>query len=269
VHCWKRSGSNFWIYYLLITGGLSVNYLSFTVFDITFSSAHTWNRWQRSIFHYLVYMYIVLALFAHCSWLEVRLKKKRMGKGSVSSNSVNAQELVTIQLNFIMYVIYKYVRTTNTVANMASHLECQYSSLSVIQTILGQPLLSSSDPDTVPITGGGGDLRQSEISAFLGYYTASCGNCLPTFRDNVSVPSSRVKSQSRKERKPATYNLLQDWWCGWCAKSQSVFNSTAVRKWSHECHSSFSLLFCYYSETMATKAPLLLLLCTVGAVFRF
>jgi hypothetical protein len=24
---------------------------------------------------------------------------------------------------------------------------------------------------------------------------ASCGNCLPTFRDNVSVPSSRVKSQ--------------------------------------------------------------------------
>jgi hypothetical protein len=28
----------------------------------------------------------------------------------------------------------------------------------------------------------------------LGYYAASCGNCLPTFRDNLSVPSSRVKS---------------------------------------------------------------------------
>jgi hypothetical protein len=40
----------------------------------------------------------------------------------------------------------------------------------------------------------------------MGYYAASCGNCLPTFRDNVSVPSSRVKSPSRKERKPATYN---------------------------------------------------------------
>jgi hypothetical protein len=25
----------------------------------------------------------------------------------------------------------------------------------------------------------------------------SCGNCLPTFRDNVSIPSSRVKSLSR------------------------------------------------------------------------
>jgi hypothetical protein len=33
-----------------------------------------------------------------------------------------------------------------------------------------------------------------EICAFLGSYAASCGNCLPTFRDNVSVPSSRVKS---------------------------------------------------------------------------
>jgi hypothetical protein len=37
-----------------------------------------------------------------------------------------------------------------------------------------------------------------EICALLGYYPASCGNCLPTFRDNVSVPSSRVKSPSGK-----------------------------------------------------------------------
>ena len=32
-----------------------------------------------------------------------------------------------------------------------------------------------------------------EICAHLGYYAASCGNCLPTFRDNESVPYSRVK----------------------------------------------------------------------------
>jgi hypothetical protein len=38
-----------------------------------------------------------------------------------------------------------------------------------------------------------------EIYALLGYYAASCDNCLPTFRDNVSVPSSRVKSPNRKE----------------------------------------------------------------------
>jgi hypothetical protein len=38
-----------------------------------------------------------------------------------------------------------------------------------------------------------------ETCGLLGYYTASRANCLPTFRDNVSVPSSRVKSPSRKE----------------------------------------------------------------------
>jgi hypothetical protein len=38
-----------------------------------------------------------------------------------------------------------------------------------------------------------------EICGLIGYYAASCGNCLPTFRDNVSVPSSRVKSPIGKE----------------------------------------------------------------------
>jgi hypothetical protein len=38
-----------------------------------------------------------------------------------------------------------------------------------------------------------------EICALLRYYAASCGNCLPTFRDKVFVPSSRVKSPNRKE----------------------------------------------------------------------
>jgi hypothetical protein len=37
-----------------------------------------------------------------------------------------------------------------------------------------------------------------EICGLLGYYTALCGNYLPKFRDNVSVPSSRVKIPSRK-----------------------------------------------------------------------
>jgi hypothetical protein len=32
-----------------------------------------------------------------------------------------------------------------------------------------------------------------EICALLGYYAASSGNPLPTFRKNVSAPSSRVK----------------------------------------------------------------------------
>jgi hypothetical protein len=43
---------------------------------------------------------------------------------------------------------------------------------------------------TISISGFRRDV--DEIFALLGYYTASCGNCLPTFRDNVSVPSSLV-----------------------------------------------------------------------------
>jgi hypothetical protein len=35
-----------------------------------------------------------------------------------------------------------------------------------------------------------------EICALLGYYSASSGNPLPTFRDNVSVQSSRAKKSS-------------------------------------------------------------------------
>jgi hypothetical protein len=33
-----------------------------------------------------------------------------------------------------------------------------------------------------------------ENCALLGYYAASSGNSLPTFRDNLSVPSSKVKN---------------------------------------------------------------------------
>ena len=34
--------------------------------------------------------------------------------------------------------------------------------------------------------------------ALLGYYAASSGNSLPTFRDNISVPTSRSKNPKRK-----------------------------------------------------------------------
>ena len=40
-----------------------------------------------------------------------------------------------------------------------------------------------------------------EICSLLGYYAASNVNPLPTFRDNISVPSSRVKKSKKKGRK--------------------------------------------------------------------
>ena len=39
-----------------------------------------------------------------------------------------------------------------------------------------------------------------EASALLGYYAASSGNSLPTFRDNLSVPYSRVENPSITQR---------------------------------------------------------------------
>jgi hypothetical protein len=73
------------------------------------------------------------------------------------------------------------------------------------------------------------DFRRNvyDICALLGCYTVSCDKCSTTFRDNVSVPSSRVKSPSRKERKPATYNT----------------DSMKMCTFPEECRSQFSSLF--------------------------
>jgi hypothetical protein len=38
-----------------------------------------------------------------------------------------------------------------------------------------------------------------EICALLGYYSAYSGNSVPTFRDNLSVPFSRVKESKALE----------------------------------------------------------------------
>ena len=41
------------------------------------------------------------------------------------------------------------------------------------------------------------DHSAGDVCALLGYYAASIGNFLPTFRDNLSVPSSGVKNHAR------------------------------------------------------------------------
>ena len=42
------------------------------------------------------------------------------------------------------------------------------------------------------------NLKWDEICALLGYYATSSSNPLPTFRDNVSVPSLRVKNSKKQ-----------------------------------------------------------------------
>jgi hypothetical protein len=52
--------------------------------------------------------------------------------------------------------------------------------------------------DRVPPYGISGFRRNpDEIGALLGYYATSNGNPLPTFGDNVSVPSSRVNKSKK------------------------------------------------------------------------
>jgi hypothetical protein len=42
-----------------------------------------------------------------------------------------------------------------------------------------------------------------ENCVLLGHYAASGGNSVPTFRDSLSVPSSKVKNQKKKARIPS------------------------------------------------------------------
>jgi hypothetical protein len=44
-----------------------------------------------------------------------------------------------------------------------------------------------------------------EIYALLGYYGAYSGNSLPMFRDNLSVPSSKVNKSKKK-------SMCRFWW---------------------------------------------------------
>jgi hypothetical protein len=48
--------------------------------------------------------------------------------------------------------------------------------------------------------------KKGEMCVFLGYNTASSGNSLPTFRDILSVPSSRVNNP----RNPRRFLALED-----------------------------------------------------------
>jgi hypothetical protein len=47
-----------------------------------------------------------------------------------------------------------------------------------------------------------------EIRALLGYYAASKGNTLPTFRENVSVPSSSVEKSKTKKSNSEILDVL-------------------------------------------------------------
>jgi hypothetical protein len=59
-------------------------------------------------------------------------------------------------------------------------------------------------------------VHDHDTGALLGYYAASCGNCLPTFRDNVSVLPSRAVAQlvEALRYKPEGHGF-ESRWCHW------------------------------------------------------
>jgi hypothetical protein len=79
-----------------------------------------------------------------------------------------------------------------------------------------------------------------EICALLGYYAASNDNLLPTFRDNVSVPSSRIKKsywiswplKMVPIRYPETSVKNTIWRCIIPQKSADLIN-IAAEAWNH------------------------------------
>jgi hypothetical protein len=74
---------------------------------------------------------------------------------------------------------------------------------------------------------------QVEICALLRYYVASGGNCLPTFRDNVSVPSSTAKSPRREEsRHPNVDSIYSHIY--FCIGLRNVLRISVATKFSEE-----------------------------------
>ena len=64
-----------------------------------------------------------------------------------------------------------------------------------------------------------------EISAFMGYYAAHSGNSLPTFRDNVSVPYSRINRPKKEEDKNVFPCQMEGTQCTHLSCTQSCTDS--------------------------------------------
>jgi hypothetical protein len=69
-----------------------------------------------------------------------------------------------------------------------------------LTSLTGKGLVPSIGNYSKPSVISGFRRHVDDICALLGYYAALNGNPLPTFRDNLSVPPTRVK-KSKKDKK--------------------------------------------------------------------
>jgi hypothetical protein len=123
-----------------------------------------------------------------------------MGLRSQRTNFLHAllHETLTSWSNFIYFKI-KTRHTTYTLWCINNHIISMANSekwcVSTFCYIWNESAVSKCSNGWNALNSG---FRRDvdEICALLGYCAASCGNCLPTFRDSVSVPSSQGKSPS-------------------------------------------------------------------------
>jgi hypothetical protein len=130
--------------------------------------------------------------------------------------------LSRIQLSFLrafnaLCWVLKQVPKTSTFFTGHTHTHTHYSPLHVIITTELR-ISTRSRTSTFRLINDAGSTTQvicewtkysyGQNYALLGYYAASSSNLLPTFRDNLSVPSSREEHVVRAEEKRNAYRVV-------------------------------------------------------------
>jgi hypothetical protein len=100
-----------------------------------------------------------------------------------------------------------------------------------------------------------------ENCALLGYYAPSSGNPLPTFRDNVSVPSSRIK-KSKKQRGPLKMGPIR------CPETSVKDYHSMVRNSREKRRSQAAVCWSLYFIWTPVYVQVQLTICTVSSDLR-
>jgi len=75
-----------------------------------------------------------------------------------------------------------------------------------------------------------------EICVFLGYYAGSSGNSLPTFQDNLLVPSSRPKNLSWMEPIVCPEMSVRNYLCSVCNSAEEHTSHLCISLPFHNFH---------------------------------
>jgi hypothetical protein len=91
-----------------------------------------------------------------------------------------------------------------------------------------------------------------DICAVLGYHAALSGSSIPTFRDNLFVPSSRPRSPRRKP----LLGVLEPWRCADTSVKNyhSALRNIPEQRWVHLHHGRSLKLHIYFEKLKGSTA---------------